>query len=216
MDNQKTFKVAKAFGATSAEKPLEALTIHRRAVTPHDVEIEILYCGICHSDLHSARNEWRGTTYPIVPGHEIVGKVIKIGNHVTKFKVGDLAGVGCLVDSCRECDHCKEGLEQFCEPGSTGTFNSPDKHLGGQTLGGYSESIVVDENYVLHLPKNLDLAAVAPLLCAGITTYSPLRHWKVGAGQKVRSSGHWWLRPHGSKNSQSYGSSCSCAYYVVG
>ncbi len=175
----------KAFGTKAAEKPLEQLNIQRRNASPHDVEIDILYCGICHSDLHSARNEWYGTTYPIVPGHEIVGRVKNVGNLVTKFKVGDLAGVGCMVDSCRECEQCKNDLEQFCEQGNTMTFNSPDKHLGGQTYGGYSESIVVDENFVLRLPGNLDLAATAPLLCAGITTYSPLMHWKVGPGKKV-------------------------------
>jgi uncharacterized zinc-type alcohol dehydrogenase-like protein len=175
----------KAFGTTAAENPLERLDIQRRAVLDKDVEIEILFCGICHSDLHSAKNEWFGTTYPIVPGHEIVGKISKIGANVTRFKVGDLVGVGCMVDSCRTCDHCHDDLEQYCENGNTMTFNSPDKHLGGQTYGGYSERIVVDEHFVLQIPENLDLAATAPLLCAGITTYSPLRHWKVGPGQKV-------------------------------
>ena len=178
-------KNIKAFGTEAAEAPLQTLDIQRREVLSHDVEIEILYCGICHSDLHSARNEWHGTIYPIVPGHEIVGRITKVGDHVKGFKVGDLAGVGCMVDSCRECEHCKEGLEQFCEPGNTLTFNSPDVHLGGQTFGGYSQSIVVDENYVLHVSDKLDLAGVAPLLCAGITTYSPLKHWNVGPGQKV-------------------------------
>lgn len=175
----------KAITAKTADKPLEIVQIERREVTSNDVEIEILYCGICHSDLHAARNEWHNTLYPIVPGHEIVGRVTKVGNKVSKFKTGQLAAVGCMVDSCRECEHCKNGLEQFCEPGHTLTFNSPDKHLGGHTFGGYSESIVVDENYVLHVPKNLDLAATAPLLCAGITTYSPLKHWNVGPGKKV-------------------------------
>ena len=178
-------KNVKAFGAEAAEAPLHTLDIKRRAVQAHDVEIEILYCGICHSDLHSARNEWHGTVYPIVPGHEIVGRVVKVGDHVKNFTVGQLAGVGCMVDSCRECEHCKNDLEQFCDEGNILTFNSPDKHLGGQTFGGYSQSIVVDENYVLHISDKLDLAGVAPLLCAGITTYSPLRHWKVGPGQKV-------------------------------
>lgn len=178
-------KNTKAFGSKAAENPLERLDIQRRALTDNDVEIEILYCGICHSDLHSARNEWHGTTYPIVPGHEIVGRVTKVGAAVTKFKVGQLAGVGCMVDSCRTCEHCHDGLEQYCENGNTMTFNSPDKHLGGQTYGGYSESIVVDESFVLRIPENLNLAATAPLLCAGITTYSPLRHWKVGPGKKV-------------------------------
>jgi alcohol dehydrogenase (NADP+) len=177
--------IAKAYGTHAAEKPLELLQIQRREVTPRDVEIEIRYCGICHSDLHTVRNEWENTKYPSVPGHEIVGVVTKVGSQVTRFKVGDLAGVGCMVDSCRECPQCKNNLEQYCVPGTTMTFNSPDPHLGGFTYGGYSERIVVDEHFVLRLPENLDLAATAPLLCAGITTYSPLRHWKVGPGQKV-------------------------------
>jgi uncharacterized zinc-type alcohol dehydrogenase-like protein len=178
-------KNIKAFGTEAAAAPLNELNINRRKPTPHDVEIEILFCGVCHSDLHTARNEWHGTTYPCVPGHEIVGRIVSVGDHVRKFKVGDLAAVGCLVDSCRECDYCQEGLEQYCEPGATQTYNSPDKHLGTPTYGGYSESIVVDENFVLRVPENLDLAATAPLLCAGITTYSPLKHWNVGPGKKV-------------------------------
>ena len=178
-------KEVRAFGTEAADAALQQLNIQRRKPTPHDVEIEILYCGVCHSDLHTARNEWHGTIYPCVPGHEIVGKIVSVGNHVKKFKVGDHAAVGCMVDSCRDCEYCKEGLEQYCEVGNTGTYNSPDKYLGTQTYGGYSESIVVDENFVLRLPKNLDLAATAPLLCAGITTYSPLKHWKVGPGKKV-------------------------------
>ena len=178
-------KEVKAFGTKAADASLKQLHIQRRQPTPHDVEIEILYCGVCHSDLHTVRNEWHSTIYPCVPGHEIVGKVVRVGEHVTKFKTGDLAAVGCMVDSCRECDYCKEGLEQYCEVGNTGTYNSRDKHLGSQTFGGYSESIVVDEAFVLRVPENLDPAATAPLLCAGITTYSPLRHWNVGPGQKV-------------------------------
>jgi len=178
-------KEVKAFGTKAADASLKQLHIQRRQPTPHDMEIEILYCGVCHSDLHTVRNEWHSTIYPCVPGHEIVGKVVRVGEHVTKFKTGDLAAVGCMVDSCRECDYCKEGLEQYCEVGNTGTYNSRDKHLGSQTFGGYSESIVVDEAFVLRVPENLDPAATAPLLCAGITTYSPLRHWNVGAGQKV-------------------------------
>lgn len=178
-------KTIKAFGTDAAEAPLKEMNIQRRNVTPQDVEIEILYCGICHSDLHAARNEWRSTVYPIIPGHEIVGRVTEVGNQVTRFKVGDLAAVGCIVDSCRECEYCKEGLEQFCVPGNTIVFGSPDKHLGGRTYGGYTESIVVDENYVLSVPDNLDPAAAAPLLCGGITTYSPLKHWNVGPGKKV-------------------------------
>jgi uncharacterized zinc-type alcohol dehydrogenase-like protein len=178
-------KDARAFGTEAAEAPLQELNISRRKPRAHDVEIEILYCGVCHSDLHTARNEWHSTIYPCVPGHEIVGKIVSVGKHVTKFEVGDLAAVGCLVDSCRECDYCKEDLEQYCENGNTGTYNSPDKYLGTQTYGGYSESIVVDEAFVLRVPENLDLAATAPLLCAGITTYSPLKHWNVGPGKKV-------------------------------
>ena len=178
-------KDIKAFGTVAPEAPLKGMTIQRRAVTPHDVEIEILYCGICHSDLHTARNDWGGTIYPAVPGHEIIGKVTKTGSEVTKLKVGDYAGVGCLVDSCRTCDSCKHDLEQYCLNGFTGTYNGKDKHSGTQTFGGYSEKIVVDEHFVLKVPSNLDLAATAPLLCAGITTWSPLRHWKVGKGSKV-------------------------------
>jgi uncharacterized zinc-type alcohol dehydrogenase-like protein len=180
-----TSKEVRAFGTEAANKPLQPLKINRRTPTPHDVEIEILYCGVCHSDLHTARNEWHSTVYPCVPGHEIVGKVVSVGKHVSKFKVGDYAAVGCMVDSCRECQYCKDDLEQYCEEGNTGTYNSPDKHLGTQTFGGYSESIVVDEAFVLRVPENLDLAAAAPLLCAGITTYSPLKHWNVGPGKKV-------------------------------
>lgn len=178
-------KEVKAFGTEAANALLQQMPIQRRSLTPHDVEIEILYCGVCHSDLHTARNEWHSTVYPCVPGHEIVGRIVNTGNHVTKFKKGDIAAVGCMVDSCRECEYCKEGLEQYCENGNTGTYNSPDKHLNTQTYGGYSESIVVDEAFVLRVPENLDLAATAPLLCAGITTYSPLKHWNVGPGKKV-------------------------------
>jgi uncharacterized zinc-type alcohol dehydrogenase-like protein len=178
-------KHVKAFGTEAATAPLHQLNIQRRKPTPHDVEIEILYCGVCHSDLHTARNEWHSTIYPCVPGHEIVGRIVAVGGHVKKFKVGDLAGVGCMVDSCRDCDYCKEGLEQYCEIGNTGTYNSPDPHLGTHTHGGYSEGIVVDEAFVLRIPDNLDLAATAPLLCAGITTYSPLKHWNISPGKKV-------------------------------
>ncbi len=178
---------AKAYSAASPTSPLASSTIVRRDPTPDDVQIEILYCGICHSDLHQARNEWKevfATVYPCVPGHEIVGRVTKVGSNVTKFKEGDLAAVGCLVDTDGTCPACQEGLEQFC-PNFTLTYNAPDKHLGGVTYGGYSESIVVREKFVLKVPSNLDLAAVAPLLCAGITTYSPLRHWGVTKGKKV-------------------------------
>lgn len=183
--NKMKTKNIKAFGTEAVEMPLHSMNINRRESLSHDVEIEILYCGICHSDLHSVRNEWGGTTLPIVPGHEIVGRIISTGSHVTKFKAGDLAAVGCIVDSCRECEYCKEGEEQFCEKGNTIVFNSPDKHLGGKTYGGFSESIVVDENYVLHVPEKLDPASAAPILCAGITVYSPLKHWNAGPGKKV-------------------------------
>ena len=179
-------KEVKAYGTEAAQAPLNQMGINRRKPTPHDVEIDILFCGVCHSDLHTARSEWGPSLYPCVPGHEIVGKVINVGGHVSKFKVGDIVGVGCMVDSCRECEYCEQGLEQYCESGMTGTYNSPDKFLDNTpTFGGYSESIVVDENYVLRVPENLDLAATAPLLCAGITTYSPLRHWNVQPGEKV-------------------------------
>lgn len=175
----------KAFGTEAALAPLSNMNIQRRSVTPHDVQIEILYCGICHSDLHAVRNDWGSTTFPIVPGHEIVGKVTAIGNHVTKFKIGDLAGVGCIVDSCGKCDHCKEGDEQFCDDGMTLVFNAPDKRFGGITYGGFSENIIVNEDYILHIPETLDLPSAAPILCAGITVYSPLKHWKVGPGKNV-------------------------------
>jgi len=178
---------AKAYSAASATSPLAGTTIPRRDPTEHDVQIEILFCGICHSDLHSVRDEWHEnnpTVYPIVPGHEIVGRVTKVGSAVTKYKAGDIAGVGCLVDSDRTCPKCKAGLENFC-PNLAYTFNSPDKHLGGVTYGGYSDSIVVDERFVLRLPSNLDLAGTAPLLCAGISTYSPMRRWGVTKGTKA-------------------------------
>lgn len=175
----------KAYGAESTTADLKEMNIERRAATPTDVEIEILYCGVCHSDLHTARNDWGGSLYPVVPGHEIVGRVTQVGSEVSKFKVGDLAAVGCMVDSCGHCDSCKQDLEQYCLNGFTGTYNGQDKHLGGHTFGGYSQKVVVDEHFVLSVPENLDLAAVAPLLCAGITTWSPLRHWNVGPDSKV-------------------------------
>jgi len=175
----------KAFGTESKEKDLVEMEILRRKVQATDVEIDILYCGVCHSDLHTARNDWGGTIYPTVPGHEIVGRVRSIGSDVSKFKIGDLVGVGCLVDSCRTCDSCKKDLEQYCLTGSTGTYNGKEKYIGGHTYGGYSESVVVDEAFVLRVPENLDIKAVAPLLCAGITTWSPLKHWNVGPGTKV-------------------------------
>ena len=182
---------AKAYSAASATSPLASTKIVRRDPTEHDVQIEILFCGICHSDLHQVRNEWSGvmpTVYPCVPGHEIVGRVTKVGSAVSKFKPGDLAAVGCMVDSDGTCPECKAGLEQFC-PNVIYTYNLPDKHLGGVTYGGYSDSIVVDERFVLRVPSNLDLAGAAPLLCAGITTYSPMRHWGVTKDKKVGVAG---------------------------
>jgi uncharacterized zinc-type alcohol dehydrogenase-like protein len=178
---------SKAYSAASATSPLASGTVARRDPNEHDVQIEILFCGICHSDLHQVRNEWKDvmpTVYPCVPGHEIVGRVSKVGSAVSKFKPGDLAAVGCMVDSDRTCPECQAGLEQFC-PNFTLTYNFPDKHLGGVTYGGYSESVVVDERFVLRVPSNLDRAGTAPLLCAGITTYSPMRHWGVTKGKKV-------------------------------
>jgi uncharacterized zinc-type alcohol dehydrogenase-like protein len=173
------------YAAQGAKEPLAPFTFDRRDPGPDDIEIKILYCGVCHSDLHQARNEWSNTVYPCVPGHEIVGEVTRVGADVTTFKPGDLAGVGCMVESCRECESCRAGLEQYCKPGFTATYNSPDKHTKGHTFGGYSSHVVVDKHFVLRIPENLPLAGVAPLLCAGITTYSPLRHWGVGPGQKV-------------------------------
>ena len=197
----------KVYSAASATSPLAADTISRRETTESDVQIEILFCGICHSDLHTVRNEWSSimpTVYPCVPGHEIVGRVTKVGSAVTKFKPGDLAGVGCLVDSDHTCPNCKDGLEQLC-PNQTLTFNSPDKHLGGVTYGGYSESIVVDEHFVLRVPANLDLAGVAPLLCAGITTYSPMRRWGNLNGKKVGVVGLGGLGHMGVKFARAFG-----------
>jgi len=173
-----------SYAAHSAKEPLSFLKFDRREVGPKDVQVEILFCGVCHSDLHTARNEWQNAVYPVVPGHEIVGRVTSVGAEVKTFKVGDLAGVGCLVDSCRVCEDCTDGLEQYCDH-EVFTYNSPDKHTGKMTYGGYSNQIVVDEHFVLHISDKLDLVAVAPLLCAGITTYSPLKHWKVGVGSKV-------------------------------
>jgi uncharacterized zinc-type alcohol dehydrogenase-like protein len=198
---------AKAYSAASATSPLASTTIPRRAATEHDVQIEILFCGICHSDLHSVRNEWSSimpTVYPIVPGHEIVGRVAKVGSGVTRFKPGDLAGVGCLVDSDHTCPNCQADLEQLC-PNQTLTFNSPDKHLGGVTYGGYSDSIVVDEQFVLRVPTNLDLAGVAPLLCAGITTYSPMRRWGNLKGRKIGVVGLGGLGHMGVKFARAFG-----------
>jgi uncharacterized zinc-type alcohol dehydrogenase-like protein len=176
---------ARAYATSAPTAALGPLSIPRRATGPHDVQIQILYCGVCHSDLHQARNEWSATVYPCVPGHEIVGRVTEVGRAVTRFAVGQLAAVGCMVDSCRTCANCREGLEQYCDGPLTLTYNSPDLVSGGTTYGGYAEQIVVDEQFTLRVPDGLDPAATAPLLCAGITTYSPLRHWQVGPGQTV-------------------------------
>lgn len=194
----------KAYSAAGAKTPLSAATISRREPGARDVRIDILYCGVCHSDLHFVRNEWGFTQYPAVPGHEIVGRVAAVGGEVGKFKVGDLVGVGCLVDSCRTCPECRAGLEQFC-PEMVMTYGSADKVLGGGTLGGYSQQIVVREEFVLRIPANLDPAAAAPLLCAGITTYSPLRHWKAGPGRKVGIVGLGGLGHMGLKFARAFG-----------
>ena len=181
-----TTTTVKAYGATASTEDLKPLDIERRATGKDDIKIDITYCGVCHSDIHMARNDWKGASYPVVPGHEIIGRVLEIGANVSKHKVGDLVGVGCMVDSCQTCSSCQKDLEQFCENGATFTYNSPDKHLEGkQTYGGYSTSVVVDEKFVLRIPGNLDEAATAPLLCAGVTTWSPLTHWKVKKGDKV-------------------------------
>jgi uncharacterized zinc-type alcohol dehydrogenase-like protein len=178
-------KNIKAYGTENIDKPLHSMNIKRRELLPHDVEMEILYCGICHSDLHQIKNDFGHTMWPIVPGHEIVGRITKVGEHVSKFKAGELAAIGCILDSCGKCEYCENDLQQFCNEGVTFSFNSPDKHLGGATFGGFSETYVCDENYVLHMPEFDNLAAAAPLLCAGITVYSPLKHWKAGPGKKV-------------------------------
>jgi uncharacterized zinc-type alcohol dehydrogenase-like protein len=195
----------KAYAAESATTPLVPFTIERRKPKPHDVQIEILYCGVCHSDLHFARNEWGFTVFPIVPGHEIVGRVTAVGDHVKKFKAGDLAGIGCLVDSCRKCDNCKDGLEQYCTNGAVFSYNGQEKDGSGNTYGGYSKSILAHEDFVLKVSDKLPLDAVAPLLCAGITTYSPLRHWKVGKGMRVGILGLGGLGHMGVKFAVSMG-----------
>jgi uncharacterized zinc-type alcohol dehydrogenase-like protein len=197
--------MVRSYAAHSAKASLAPFSLTRRDPLPNDVAIDILYCGVCHSDLHQARNEWHNTVYPCVPGHEIVGRVSKVGKNVKKFKAGDLAAVGCMVDSCRECPHCKRGLEQYCVQFPTFTYNGADKHSGGKTFGGYSESIVVDEAFTLKVSDKLDLAATAPLLCAGITTYSPLRHWKVSKGQKVGIVGLGGLGHMGVKFAKAFG-----------
>ena len=194
----------KAYSTTGAKSALGPATINRREPGASDVKIDILYCGVCHSDLHFARNEWNFTQYPAVPGHEIIGRVTAVGPGVKKFKTGDLVGVGCLVDSCRTCPDCRSGFEQFCN-GMVMTYGSEDKHLGGGTLGGYAQGIVVTEDFVLRIPANLSPAAAAPLLCAGITTYSPLRHWKVSKGQKVGVVGLGGLGHMGVKFAHAFG-----------
>jgi len=193
------------YAAQSATTPLESFSFDRREPGSRDVEIEILYCGVCHSDLHTARNEWMGTVYPVVPGHEIVGRVSRVGIDVTRIAIGDVAGVGCMVDSCGTCPDCLEGLEQYCQSGATLTYNSPDTHTGTMTYGGYSRRIVVDEQFVLRVPNTLSLPGVAPLLCAGITTYSPLRHWGVDSAKKVGIVGLGGLGHMGLKFGRAFG-----------
>jgi alcohol dehydrogenase (NADP+) len=195
----------RGYAAQGPTTPLAPFTFERRATGPRDVRLDILYCGVCHSDLHLSRNEWGGSTYPIVPGHEIVGRVTEVGSEVRGFAPGDLAAVGCMVDSCRTCPDCQAGLEQYCQTGVTLTYNSPDKYLGGMTYGGYSDKIVVDQDFVLRVSDRLDPAAAAPLLCAGITTYSPLRHWGVGQGSRVGVVGLGGLGHMGVKLAHAFG-----------
>ena len=196
---------ARGYAARSATAPLASFDFERRTPLTNDVHLEILYCGVCHSDLHTVRSEWEGTVYPVVPGHEIVGRVVTVGSGVTRFKPGDLAAVGCMVDSCRTCPDCRDGEEQYCQNELVLTYNSPDHHLGGVTYGGYSNQIVVDQDFVLRFPETLDPAAGSPLLCAGITTYSPLRHWEVGPGQKVAVVGLGGLGHMGVKFATAFG-----------
>ncbi|HCN62024.1 MAG TPA: NAD(P)-dependent alcohol dehydrogenase [Pseudomonas sp.] len=193
------------YAAQTSSAPLAPMQFNRRAPRPDDVAIEVLYCGVCHSDIHQARNEWGFAVYPVMPGHEIVGKVTAIGDKVTKHKVGDLVGVGCMVDSCRECSACKEDLEQYCLEGATMTYCTPDRVDGTNTMGGYSDSIVVSEHFVVRIPENLDPASAAPLLCAGITTYSPLQHYGVEAGDKVGVLGMGGLGHMGIKFAKAMG-----------
>ena len=195
----------KAYAAQSADAAVAPFTIERRHPGSHDVEIDILYCGVCHSDLHQARNDWGNSIYPMVPGHEIVGRVTRVGEHVGKLKVGDLAGVGCMVDSCRRCEPCEADLEQYCVEGCTVTYNGRARGSDKLTFGGYSERIVVEDRFVVKIPDGIDLKAVAPLLCAGITTYSPLKHWKVGPGQKVGIIGLGGLGHMGVKFAKAFG-----------
>ena len=202
--------ITHAYAAQDAKSKLAPFEYQPRELREHDVQIEVMYCGVCHSDLHQARNEWKNTIFPVVPGHEIVGRVTAVGGHTHKYKVGDLVGVGCMVDSCRECDSCKEDLEQYCENGFTGTYNGEDRITGDITYGGYSTQVVVNEDFVLRVPENLDPAGTAPLLCAGITTYSPLQHWKVGPGKKVGIVGLGGLGHMGVKIAHAMG-----AYVVL-
>src|SRR5579864_3995851 len=196
---------AKGYAAANKHTELAPWSFERRELKPQDVQFDILYCGVCHSDLHQIKDEWGGSIFPMVPGHEIVGRVVKVGSQVKKFKVGDLAGTGCLVDSCRVCDNCKEGLEQYCTNGHSQTYNGLEQDKKTPTYGGYSNTIVVHEDFVLHISEKLNLAAVAPLLCAGITTYSPLRYWKVGKGHKLAVLGLGGLGHMGVKFGVAFG-----------
>jgi uncharacterized zinc-type alcohol dehydrogenase-like protein len=196
---------ARGYAAHNATTPLVPFDFQRRTPLSDDVHLEILYCGVCHSDLHTVRSEWAGTVYPVVPGHEIVGRVVTVGSDVTRFKPGDLAAVGCMVDSCRTCPDCRDGEEQYCQKELVLTYNSLDRHLGGVTYGGYSNHIVVNQDFVLRFPETLDPAAGSPLLCAGVTTYSPLRHWEVGPGQKVGVVGLGGLGHMGVKFASAFG-----------
>ncbi|HEP1045997.1 TPA: NAD(P)-dependent alcohol dehydrogenase [Serratia marcescens] len=197
--------ITHAYAAHDAKSALVPFDYPPRALRDHDVQIQVLFCGVCHSDLHQARNEWNNTIYPVVPGHEIVGRVSAVGGHVSRYRVGDLVGVGCMVDSCRSCPSCDEGLEQYCENGFTGTYNGQDRQTGAVTYGGYSTNLVVDQDFVLRVPENLDPAGVAPLLCAGITTYSPLRQWGAGPGKKVGIVGLGGLGHMGVKLARAMG-----------
>ncbi|WP_434978853.1 NAD(P)-dependent alcohol dehydrogenase [Daejeonia sp. YH14] len=200
----------KAYGTYAPVENLVPLSIDRRDLQPSDVKIDILYCGVCHSDIHTGRSEWGPAQYPVVPGHEIIGRVVAIGDEVSKFRVGEIVGVGCMVDSCQHCAACEEGLEQYCENGNTMTYGGIDKFLGGHTFGGYSEKVIVDEKFVLHVPETLDISKASPLLCAGITTWSPLRHWKVKKGDKVGVIGLGGLGHMGVKFAHALG-----AYVVM-
>ncbi|HCR63787.1 NAD(P)-dependent alcohol dehydrogenase [Serratia liquefaciens] len=197
--------ITHAYAAHDAKSALVPFDYTPRTLRDHDVQIKVLFCGVCHSDLHQARNEWNNTLFPVVPGHEIVGRVSAVGNHVSRYQVGDLVGVGCMVDSCRSCPSCDEGLEQYCENGFTGTYNGEDRQTGATTYGGYSTDMVVDQDFVLRVPENLDPAGVAPLLCAGITTYSPLRQWGAGPGKKVGIVGLGGLGHMGVKLARAMG-----------